>query len=170
MVARFPIVIAGVAATMVALILLPGLNAGNDEPSDQSQLNIQYSKQNLTRNQAGSLVASSAELLVVRNDGTATYTRIVGSQTEERSFTLGGEDMKRLRALILGTGFTSIPEADYLQKPGLANITKYTLKIQTDDLKTKTMSWVDPEFHDGPIPPIIINAGSLLDSIVSRSA
>jgi type II secretory pathway pseudopilin PulG len=167
LVAKFTIIIAAVAFTMIALILVPRLNTSDDDAANQSQLNLQYSKQNLTRDDAGSLVAASAEVLVIRNDGGATYTKIIGSQSEERSFTLGDEDLKRIRALILGTGFTNIPDADYVAKPGLANFTKYSLKIEVND-KTRTISWVNPEFHDGAVPPIITNAGSLLDDIISR--
>lgn len=169
MVNKFLIAIAAVVAVMAALVLAPGFNSNRQQSAttDQTQqVSLEYSRQQLARTESGSLAAAAAEVLTVENDGSATYTK-VGGQLDGRKFTVSEEEMKQLRARIFGTGFMQIPETDYSQQEGLANFTKYTLKLQ-DGGDLKTISWVNPGAHAGTIPPIITKVGELLDSIISR--
>lgn len=174
-VGKFSIVIAAVIGIMIALVIVPGLKNwnGDQDPFGGANLNVEYSKQHLVRSQNGSLAAARGELLVIKNDGSASYTEVVGTQLEQRAFTPAAADIRLLRELILGTGFIQIPDSDYAQKEGIGNFTKYTLSLKTDaggTARSKTISWVDPESSSRPVPPIITNVGSRLDGIIASSS
>jgi hypothetical protein len=161
----FLAVIAAVVAVMAALILVPGLN--NQSVSNQTQLSLEYSRQHLVKTDTGFAIAS-AESLAIGNDGSATYTK-TGEQPKK--FTVSSEEMKRLKDLVLESGFMQIPKTDYPAQEGLANFTKYTVKVSAGD-KTKTISWANLEaYGSGGIPPsIITNTGERLDDIISSHA
>lgn len=144
---------------MAALIALPNLN----QQVQQSTLSIEYSRQNLTRTDQR-LVTQSAELLSIAEDGSAKYMPISG---QERRITLSDEELGRIRALILETGFMQIPATNYPQSDNAAEFTKYTLRVRTEDSQ-KTFNWVNPEAHEGVIPPIILNVGTQLDAVIDR--
>jgi len=167
MVTRFPIIIAGVVAVMALLVFLPSFNG---KPSnDQTQLNLEYYRQQLRRVQAtGVFSAASADVLTVENDGSANYGKLVGAH-DEKTFTISHDDMMQLRGLVLDTGFMNVPHHDYEQKDGLENITKYTLKVYTNG-NAKTINWIDPNSYNGTIPPIFTNVASTLNSIISKYA
>jgi hypothetical protein len=150
---------------MVTLALAPNLSNNRQSETDQSELSLEYSRQHLTRTDAG-LVATSTEVLTIDNDRSAGYTKIMGENTDEKRFATSNEEMKRLKALILGTGFIHITKTDYPQREGLANLTKYTLKVRTSG-DMITISWVDPDSLNGTVPPIITNTASQLDAIIS---
>ena len=175
MVAKFPVVIAAVVAVMVALILLPSFNNNNKSTTSadaQAQLKLQYDRQQLSRREPNAVLgATSADMLTIENDGSAKYRKLVGAPNE-KTFTITSDEMRQLKGLILDTGFMTIPATDYTQKEGLANVTKYTIKVNANSRSSgnneKTINWVDPDSYNGTIPPIIINVGSTLDSIISK--
>jgi type II secretory pathway pseudopilin PulG len=174
MVAKFPIVIAAVVAVMLALILLPSFNNNNKSTTStdaQAQLSLQYDRQQLSRREPNAvLAATSADILTIENDGSAKYRKLVGAPNE-KTFTITSDEMRQLKGLILDTGFMTIPATDYMQKEGLVNVTKYTIKVNANSSSSnneKTINWVDPDSYNGTIPPIIINVGSTLDSIISK--
>ncbi len=160
---KFLIAIAAVVAVMAALVLLPSFN--NNPATDQTQLSLDYSRQNLTKTENGQFVATGADELTIGNDGSARYSKLVGAP-DVKTFTVNVDDMKRLKDLILVSGFMSIPDSDYPQKEGVASLTKYTLRVNTDG-NTKTISWVDPNSSNG-VPSIIGNVGTQLDGIISK--
>ncbi|NWG36132.1 hypothetical protein [Nitrososphaera sp.] len=155
---KFVLALAGVVAAMAALIAIPSLN----QPP-QEALSIEYSRQNVTRTDQG-LVTQSAELLSIAQDGSATYTQAGG---QERRIPLSGEELGRIRGLILETGFMQISATNYPQSDNATDFTKYTLRVSTDEGQ-KTFNWVSPGAHGGVIPPIITNVGSQLDAIMDR--
>lgn len=155
---KFVLVLAGVVAVMAALIALPNLSR-----PPQEALGIEYSRQNVTRTDQG-LVTQSAELLSIAEDGTATYTQVGG---QERRISLSGDDLARIRGLILETGFMEISATNYPQSANATDFTRYTLRVATDDGQ-KTFNWVGPEAHEGVIPPIITNVGAQLDAVIGR--
>ncbi|MGI0028937.1 MAG: hypothetical protein ACREAQ_04395 [Nitrososphaera sp.] len=167
MAGKFAIVIAAVAAVMIFLLVVPDFDS-DQPPSAESRLDLEYSRQHIVRTENGSLVAASAELLVIRDDGSATYSKINGTRIDERSFSVESEEMKRLRALI-GMGFMQVPEHDYIQKEGLASFTKYKLVVKSDE-SSNAVSWVDAGSYEGVVPPLITNIGSQLDGIISGLA
>ena len=156
---KFVLILAGAVVAMGALIAIPNLIT---EP--QSDLSLEYSRQHLTRvNQ--DLAVRSAELLRISADGSATYMQTGG---QERRITISDEEFQRIRALILETGFMQIPVTNYPQSPDATEFTKYTLLVRTGDSQ-KTFNWVEPDVSEGPVPPIITNIGTHLDSIIDRS-
>ena len=164
MVNKFLIAIAGIVAVMAALILVPRI--GSQPAEQQVELNIEYSRQNLTRLQDGRLVAASAEDLAVRNDLSAVYHSLTGQPGEKR-FTISSEEMGRLKGLIVSTGFTQVPGADYPQKEGLANLTRYTLTLESAG-NSETFTWVNLEASEAVVPSIVRNIGMQLDAIIER--
>lgn len=164
MVSKFLIAIAGVIAVMVALVAVPRI--GSQPAELRQELIIDYSRQNLTRIEDGRLVAASAGDLSIRNDRSAVYRNLTGSP-DEKTFTISSEEMNSLKGLILGTGFIQLPSADYPEKEGLGNLTKYRLTLTSGD-NSKTISWVNLEASEAAVPSIVRNIGSQLDAIIER--
>jgi hypothetical protein len=161
---KFLIAIAGIVAVMAALVLVPRI--GSQPVEQQVELDIEYSRQNLTRLQDGRLVAASAEDLSVRNDLSAVYRSLTGQPGEKR-FTISSEEMGRLKGLIVSTGFIQVPGADYPQKEGLSNLTRYTLKLESDG-NSETFTWVNLEASETVVPSIVRNIGMQLDAMIER--
>ncbi|HEX2615845.1 MAG TPA: hypothetical protein VHL10_10160 [Nitrososphaera sp.] len=166
MATKFLIVIGAVVAVMAALVLLPSFNKG-PAATDQTQLSLEYSRQHLSRIENGQFAATGAEMLTIGNDGSAKYSKLVGAP-DEKTFRISSDDLKRLKDLILETGFMQIPDANYPQREGLASVTQYTLKVSAGG-STKTINWVDPDSNDS-VPSIIGNVGAQLDDIIARYA
>jgi len=161
---KFLIAIAAVVAVMAVLVLLPSFNK---PATEQTQMNLDYSRQNLTKSAGAQFAATGADELTIANDGSARYSKLVGA-SDTKTFTVSSDDMKQLKDLILVSGFTSIPNSDYPQKEGVTNLTKFTLRVNTNG-DTKTISWVDPDSSNG-VPAIIGNVGTQLDGIISKYA
>jgi hypothetical protein len=115
---------------------------------------------------SGLYEVSGRQVLSINSDGSAMYLG-AGVQQSERRFSVSSEEMKVLRELFLNTGFMQIPAANYEEKSGLANFTRYELSVRSGE-ETQLIHWVNPEASKGPIPAIIINAGSRLDAIIER--
>jgi hypothetical protein len=164
MVNKFLIAIAGIVVVMVMLVAVPRI--GSQPPELQQDLSIDYSRQNLTRIEDDRLVAASAENLIIGNDRSAAYRNLTGA-SGEKSFTISSEEMNRLKGLIIGTGFMQVDEAHYPQKDGLANLTKYTLKL-TSGYNSKTITWVNLDASEAAVPAIVRNIGAQLDAIIER--
>lgn len=163
MVNKFAFVIAGVVAVMAILIALPNLTQPVQE------ITIKYDKQNVTRTDNTSVVTYSESLTIDRN-GAATYTGYdprVRSLPQEQRFTLSDSEFTSIKSRIFETGFLDIPVTDYPPRAGAGEFTSYSLVVTTDEGQ-KTFNWVNPEAHDGTIPPIILNTGDRLDQIISR--
>lgn len=165
MVNKFIIIIAGIVAVMAVLIAMPRIGS---QANIQEELNIEYSRQNLTRLEDGRFTAASAEDLVIRNDRSATYRNLTGGP-DAKQFTISSEELDGLKRLVIGTGFMQVPGDDYSQREGLANLTKYTLKLTSGD-DSKTITWVNPEASEDAVPSIVRNIGAQLDGIIERRA
>jgi hypothetical protein len=163
---KFLIVIGAVVAAMAALVLLPSFNRG-PAATDQSQISLEYGRQHLSRIENGQFAATSAEMLTIGNDGSAKYKKLVGAP-DEKAFTISSDDLQQLKGLILETGFMQIPDANYQQREGLANVTQYTLKVSSGG-GTKTINWVDHDSNDH-VPSIIGNVGAQLDDTITKYA
>ena len=163
MVNKFVFVIAGIVAAMAILIAIPNIMQPTQE------ITIKYDKQNVTRAN-GAYVATYAESLTIDRNGAATYTghdpRLRNLPQEQR-FTLSNEEFGSIKGLILETGFMEIPRTDYTQSEGAQDFTQYSLVVTTAEGQ-KTFAWVNPEVHDGTIPPIILNVGAQMDQVISR--
>jgi hypothetical protein len=166
MVNKFLVAIAGIVAVMAVLVAFPRI--GSQPAELQQDLSIDFSRQNPTRIEDGRLVAASAEDLSIRNDRSAVYRNLTGT-LEEKRFTISNEEMNKLKGLIIGTGFMQAPEADYPEKEGLGNLTRYTLRLTSGD-NSKTISWVNLEASEAAVPSIVRNIGTQLDDIIERHA
>jgi hypothetical protein len=161
MVNKFLIAIAGIVATMAALVLVPSFNAGQQE-----ELSIEYMRQNLTKIHDGRLVASSADDLVIKNDLSATYHRLVGAPVE-KGFAIASDEMNGLKGLIISTGFMQVQGTNYQQNDIAANLTKYTLQLRSGD-NSKTITWFNVDASDSSVPSIVRNIGKQLDTIIKK--
>jgi hypothetical protein len=160
---KFALVIIGIVAAMAILIALPSVS----QPV-AGDLKIDYSKQRLSKI-GNDFVVTKVELLSISNDGSATYSetdpRLKILPVEER-FTVSGDDYRKLRGLILDTGFIEIPRTDYLQvEEGVDEYTKYRLTVRSGEIQ-KTFNWVNA--YEGTVPYLIETAGSSLDAIAER--
>lgn len=156
---KFVLVLAAAVAVMAVLIVLPNLTQ-----QSPSNLGIEYSRQQVERTDAG-LVTRSADLLSIKEDGSATYAPVGG---QERNITVTGDELKRIRALITETGFLQIPVTNYPLSEDATEFTRYALRVRTDDGQ-KTFNWVNAEASANIVPPIITNVGSQLDAIMERA-
>jgi len=166
MVNKFLITFAAIVAVMVALVLVPGIST---QPAEfQKNLSIEYSRQILTRIEDGRLIAASAEDLVIRNDRSAVYRNLTGAPGMKQ-FDISNEKMNSLKGLVIATGFIEVEGANYPQKEGISNFTKYTLHLESDAI-SKTITWVSLEASEVSVPAIVRNIGAQLDSIIETSA
>lgn len=158
---KFLIVVAAIVAVMAALALLPGIF------SQAEAFNLEYRRDHIYRVEGGGYNTIDQGILNIRQDGSATYVVLNGQgvQLEERQFTVRGDEMKVLKELFLNTGFMQIPDAEYRERPGLANFTRYQLDVHAGE-ESQSFRWVNPEAGFGNIPSIIINAGTRLDAII----
>ena len=163
MVNKFLIAIVAIIAAMVALVAMPGIGS---QPTEQQDLNIEYSRQNLTRIEDTRLIAASTEDLVIKNDRYAVYRNLTGLPDEKR-FTISNEEMNGLKGLVLTTGFMQVGATDYPQKDGLANVTKYMLKLESGG-SFKTITWFNLEASEVSVPSIVRNIGTQLDAVIER--
>lgn len=177
MAAKFLLAIAAIIGTMAALVFIPTFSSNNNNryPAiDQTPISLQYNRQRLTRTSTGLLAATSADILTIENNGSATYRKLVGA-SDQRTFLVGNDDMKQLKDLIIGSGFLNIPPTDYKQKEGLTHLVKYTLKVDVGESNnnniSKTFNWADSVSYDGSPtlpPPSITNIEFNLDGIISK--
>ncbi|HUG97160.1 MAG TPA: hypothetical protein VMJ94_06430 [Nitrososphaera sp.] len=165
MVNKFLLAIAGAVAAMAVLLLVPSFNSS---PEQQQDLSIEYSRQNLTRLEDGRLVAASAEDLAIRPDRSSVYRNLTGG-SDIKQFTISSEEMNSLKGLVITTGFMQVDGADYPQKEGLGNLTKYTLMLRSG-ADSKTITWVNLEASQGAVPSLVRNIGAQLDAIIERRA
>ena len=161
---KFLIIIFSIIAVMAALVFMPGIRS---EPSElQQDLGIEYGRQNLTRLEDGRYVAASAEDLVIRNNRYATYRNLThGLKTEQ--FTISGEELNGLKGLVISTGFMQVRGEDYPHSEGHANVTRYTLKLNSGG-SSKTVTWFNLEASQVAVPAIVRNIGGQLDDIIER--
>jgi hypothetical protein len=157
---KFLFVIAGIVAVMAALVLLPGL------ASQDRNINIEYSRDNVVRLDNGSYEVNRREILTIAGDASARYR--MDDQVDRRFF-VSSDEMNVLRELFLRTGFMQITPTAINEKSGLANYTRYQLSVQADDDSLRLM-WVNPEASSTSIPSIVLNAGSRLDAIIERNS
>ena len=162
---KFAIVIIGVVAAMAVLIALPSVS----QPV-AGDLKIDYSKQRHSM-KGDDFIVTKVELLSISNDGSATYSetdpRLKILPVEERFTVSGDDDYRKLRDLILDTGFMEIPRTDYLQvAEDVDGYTKYALTVRSGETQ-KTFNWVDA-YKGGTVPYLIETAGSSLDAIAER--
>jgi len=166
MVNKFLIAFVCIVAVMAALVLVPGI--GSQPAEFQKDLSIEYSRQNLTRIEDGRLIAASAEDLVIRNDRSAVYRNLTDAP-DVKQFNISSEKMNSLKGLVIATGFIEVEGANYPQKEGLANFTKYTLKLESGAI-SKTITWVSLEASEVSVPSIVRNIGAQLDAIIEMSS
>ena len=162
---KFLMIVAGIVAVMAALALLPGIF------SQGEGFGLEYRRDHIYRVEGGGHDTIDRGILSIRQDGSATYVVLNGQgvKLDERQFTLRSDEMKVLRELFLNTGFMQIPDAEYRERPDLANFTRYQLDVHSGE-ESQSFHWVNPEAGFGSIPSIIINAGTRLDAIIeSRS-
>jgi hypothetical protein len=166
MVSKFLIAIAGIIVVMAVLVAIPSIGSQNTP-----QLKMNYVRDHITELEGGIVDITTREVLRIENDGSATYTKTdyyPSEKTDERKFSLSNDEMKRLRGLIFETGFMQIPVEHYSEKEELTNYTRYQVAVYQGDDSQKIITWFNPEASEVPVPSIITNIGSQLDTIIGR--
>lgn len=162
---KFALVIIAIVAVMGAFIALPTVLQYSNE------LGIEYTRQRLSYSSAGpsSPVVESTEVLSIADNGAVTYTVTDGEghRTEEKLLPLDIDEQRRIKGLILDTGFLQIPQTEFAPaRIEEGEVMQYTLKLDVEGNQgQKTMRWAEP-YEGGTLPPIISNIGSQLDRII----
>jgi hypothetical protein len=164
---RFAIVIIAIVAVMGAFIALPTvLQYGNE-------LQIEYTRERLSYTPLqASPVMTKMEVLHIADNGAVTYTVTdsEGNRSEEKLLPLDIDEQRRIKGLILDTGFLQIPQTDFAPAQRAAEVMQYTLKLDVEGNQgQKVIRWADP-YEGGTIPPIVANVGSQLDKIIETRA
>ncbi|MEP0824970.1 MAG: hypothetical protein HRF40_05745 [Nitrososphaera sp.] len=165
MVNKFIVIIAGIVAVMAALIAIPGI--GSEQNVPEEDLNIEYSRQNLTLLEDGRFYATSVDDLVIRNDRSATYRNLTGG-SDTKQFSISREDLAGLKRLIFETGFMHLPGDDYSERNDLDEVTRYRLTLTSGE-NSKTVTWVNLEASEEAVPSLVRNIGAQLDEIIARN-
>lgn len=159
---RFAIVIIAIVAVMGAFIALPTVLQYSNE------LQIEYTRERLSYTPLQALVMTKMEVLRIADNGAVTYTATDSecNRSEEKLLPLDIDEQRRIKRLILDTGFLQIPQTGFAPAQGAAEVVQYTLKLDVEGNQgQKTIRWADP-YEGGTIPTIVANAGSQLDKII----
>ena len=134
-------------------------------------ITLEYTKEHLKKISFGltqSIGADTAEVLMIQNDGSATYglTKDGNSQPDIK-YQLNSDELKKIKSLIKETGFMDIPDTDFQVKPDLNEYEKYGLQV-TLNAQTVNLHWADENASQQFIPPIITQVQSNLDGVIGE--
>jgi hypothetical protein len=169
------IIILGAIPVLAALfivvpqLLRPEIPSVAVNPEDV--ITLEYNKEHLKKISFGltqSLGADTAEVLTIRNDGSAVYSLTKNGNSEpDVKYKLASDELKQLKALVKETGFMNIPDTNYPVKPDLDEYEKYGLELTLNG-KTVNFQWPDQNSSQQFVPPIITQVQSSLDGIIGE--
>jgi len=154
---------------VVPQLLRPEIPSVAENPEDV--ITLEYTKEHLKKISFGltqSIGADTAEVLMIQNDGSVTYSLTKNGNSEpDVKYQLTSDELKQLRSLIKETGFMDIPDTDFQVKPDLNEYEKYGLEATLNG-KTVNLHWADQNSSQEFIPPIITQVQSNLDDIIAE--
>ncbi|MDI1495160.1 MAG: putative exported protein [Cenarchaeum symbiont of Oopsacas minuta] len=167
-----------VAATIPAIIAILFAVAllGQDQipfqaASPYDRLDIEYVRHKVRLISHGvteNAVSVSSEVLLLRDDGSATYTTVTANGAMPPiSYSVGQEGVNRLKALVKETGFTSInakfPISDRMSE---YNVSTIKINLNGDRLQLR---WPEQNATDAFIPPVITAVEEELGRIITMA-
>jgi len=169
------IFVIGAIPVILAFLIMVPLLTETEIPSSainpNDTIDIEYTKYDLRVVSFGvtdKTAAENTEILVIKNDGTAQYSKITadGGQSQITS-SITDQKLQKLTALIKETGFMSIPKESFPIQEDVTDYTKSTIKITLNGNKAQIF-WPDQDSTDRLIPPIITMLESELDEIIKQ--
>lgn len=162
---------------MAALVIISkyGLQSRNvsTDRDANNVVSIEYGKQYMFRNGSNPEQLNHASLyavfLTLENNGSANYNKLdMNGNHYTKNFSINGTELRKLKALVLETGFIHIPEQDGTANQIPGNYTKYQLKVTVNNLQ-KVMSYSDPSARGVTVPPIVTGIAGELEYLLSRN-
>ena len=163
-----------IPAILALLIMIPMLTE-TEIPSSainpNDTIHIEYTKHDLRVISFGvteKTAAESTEILIIKNDGTAQYNKIMedGGQSQIMS-SISDEKLQKLTALIKETGFMSIPKESFPILDDVTDYTKSTIRITLNGNQAQIF-WPEQDATERLIPPIITMLEFELDEIIKQ--
>jgi hypothetical protein len=169
------IIILGAIPVLAAIfIVVPQLlrpEIPNVAVNSEDVMTLEYSKEHLKKISFGltqSIGADTAEVLSIKNDGSAVYSLTKNGYSEpDRKYQLTSDELKILKALIKETGFMDVPDTIYQTKPDLNEYEKYGLQVTLNG-KTANFQNADQNSTQQFVPPIITQVETNLDGIIDE--
>ena len=168
------IILSAIPILAAIFIVVPPLlrpEIPNVAVNSEDVITLEYTKEHLKKISFGltqSIGADTAEVLMMQNDGSTTYSLTKNGNSEpDIKYQLTSDELKQLRSLIKETGFMDIPDTDFQVKPDLNEYEKYGLQVTLNG-QTVNLHWTDENSSQQFIPPIIIQVQSNLDGIIGE--
>jgi hypothetical protein len=162
---------AAVIPIIIALIIaIPKISPGGEQTSSsQMDVRIHFVNETMKRISFGvteNIGAQRTESLLVNNDGTAIYTlNVEGEKGSQSRFQIGSDELKRVKALIIETGFIQIPKEKFEPRDDASEFIKYTLSVSVNG-NAKTIQWVDEQSAKDFAPSLLTNLADIFGKII----
>ena len=172
MVKLITIAFGAIPAIVALLIVLPMINQDEipitaSNPNDKIEL--EYAKHQLKKVSFGVVeraTSQQTEILLIENDGSVSYDKIVGSVPELTiNSEIDSKKLKKLIALIKETGFITIPSDSFPIREDVDEYQKLSLKITLNG-QTNQIFWPEQNATDKFVPPIMTLVEIELDTII----
>ena len=169
-----PILIVGGAIPIILAIILviplvtaPEIANIAIDPLDESEIEFTtHQLRNISPGITDRLTAEQTEIIVIRNDGTVTYSITKdGKASPQKTIKIENSQRIKLVAMIKETGFLSIPFESFSIKDGIETYEKFGLKITLNE-DTKQLYWPESDATEQMIPPIITMVQEELELIM----
>ncbi len=174
MVKPIVIVIAAIPAILAILIAIPLLTQPEIPYSASNSIDvmeIEYTKHQLKKISFGvteRLGAQKTEILLIKNNGEMKYSVTEdGYPKPDIKSTLDEQKLRKLKALIKETGFTSIPSESFQIRDNVIDFQKSNIKVILNG-RINQINWPEQNATDQFIPPIISMVESQLDNIIEQ--
>lgn len=173
-VSKKALIAAAVIPIIIALAIAipkisPGTQTGTSAPSE---MRIQFVAEDMKRVSFGvteTIGAKKSETLIINNDGSALYNvNVEGEKGSQSRFQVDALQLKRIKALLLETGFMQIPNERFDARENATEFTRYTLTVNLNG-STKTIEWVDEPSAKDFVPALLYMIGdTILGTIQDR--
>ena len=171
-----PVLLAlGAIPVIVAILIAVPLITKPDIPfsaaNSRDTFEFEYTRHQLSKISLGvtdRLAPQKTEVLVIRNDGTMTYSVTEGNDIKPMiNDTLESDRLDRLKAIIKETGFIAIESQSF---PILDDITEYqksNVKVTLNG-QTNQIHWPEQDATEKFVPPIITMVEAQFAQIINR--
>ena len=168
------LIAAAVIPIIIALVIaIPKISPGGQTvTSEPSQMRIHFVTENMKRISFGvteTIGAQKSETLIISNDGSALYNvNVEGGKGSQTKFQVDASELKRIKALVVETGFMQIPKEKFDARENATEFTRYTLTVSLNG-GAKTVKWVDESSSKDFVPALLyMLRDTLLGTIKDR--
>jgi len=152
---------------VIPMVTMEEIPTSAINPNDKIQ--IEFTKHDLRIVSFGvteKSVADMTQVLIIENDGTVQYTEVKDGVNQSLvKSSISYEQLQKLTAMIIESGFMSIPKESIPIKEDVESYTKFTVKITLNDARTQIF-WPDQDATEKFIPPIVTMLESELEEII----